>query len=603
MLLRSPSLAAAGGAGAARRIDDEQRRFENALRSRIPSATVHWRYRLVANGISVVLPSRDLPRLAGLPGVREVFAPATYRALAGPDAVTIGARELPAADLPNAGAGIKIGIIDDGVDQTHRVLRPGGLRDASRVSEGPGGVHDGEGHRRPRRSRRPARPGATPPSRSTRSSRATGRTSPGSPPGTATRSQRARGSAGSRRARTSATTRRSPSRPTPNVGLDGNAPEIVAAIEAAVADGMDVINLSIGEPEIEPSRDVVALALDAAAAAGVVPVVAAGNDFDEFGLGSVSSPGTSARAITVGRDDVRHRTGHRRLLLAGPDAGLAPAQARRRRPGRVDPLVRARRVGDVVGDEHGRAPRRRVPSRSCSSGIRTGRRSRSRRRSASRRGPSRSAASPRPRRVPAPGSSTSPRPTSRSSVRPRPRSRSGSSGASTTRQQRRDARRRGRRRRTVGGDGRVARSSGRNDRDRRTRGRRPRAADARTHAPAPQRRRGLRRRRAPTRRRSCGASRSGAGSPSRSSRTTTQSLRAARRLRGRHAGPPGARRRLPLPGGAGRGAGRRRASPAPSRSSASASPAGSRTSASSSPSAARGRGSSPGSSRRGTRTG
>src|SRR5207249_3451243 len=59
------------------------------------------------------------------------------------------------------------------------------------------------------------------------------------------------------------------------VGKDGNAPEIVAAIEAAVADGMNVINLSIGEPEIEPTRDVVALALDGAAAAGVVPVVSA----------------------------------------------------------------------------------------------------------------------------------------------------------------------------------------------------------------------------------------------------------------------------------------------------------------------------------------
>ena len=126
VLLRSPSLAAAGDAGAARRIDDEQRRFENALRSRIPSATVHWRYRIVANGVSVVLPSRDLPRLAGLPGVREVFAPTTYRALAGPDAVTIRARELPAADLPNAGAGIKIGIIDDGVDQRHRFFDPTG---------------------------------------------------------------------------------------------------------------------------------------------------------------------------------------------------------------------------------------------------------------------------------------------------------------------------------------------------------------------------------------------------------------------------------------------------------------------------------------------
>jgi hypothetical protein len=62
---------------------------------------------------------------------------------------------------------------------------------------------------------------------------------------------------------------------------------------------MDVINLSIGEPEIEPSRDAIALALDAAADAGVVPVAAAGNDFSSWGRGSVISPGTSGKAITV----------------------------------------------------------------------------------------------------------------------------------------------------------------------------------------------------------------------------------------------------------------------------------------------------------------
>ena len=87
-----------------------------------------------------------------------------------------------------------------------------------------------------------------------------------------------------------------------NSGLSPNAnsPAIVAAIEAAVADGMDVINFSGGEPEIEPSRDIVALALDAAAAAGVVPVVAAGNEYNDFGAGSVSSPANPLRAITVG---------------------------------------------------------------------------------------------------------------------------------------------------------------------------------------------------------------------------------------------------------------------------------------------------------------
>ena len=68
--------------------------------------------------------------------------------------------------------------------------------------------------------------------------------------------------------------------PTADYGLDGNSPEIAKAIDQAVADGMNVINLSIGEPEVEPRRDIVVKALDNAAAAGVVPVVAAGNDFD-----------------------------------------------------------------------------------------------------------------------------------------------------------------------------------------------------------------------------------------------------------------------------------------------------------------------------------
>src|SRR5256714_1247463 len=62
---------------------------------------------------------------------------------------------------------------------------------------------------------------------------------------------------------------------------------------------MDVINISLGEPTIEPSRDIVVKALSAAADAGVVPVIAAGNEFDQFGAGSVSSPGSAPRAITV----------------------------------------------------------------------------------------------------------------------------------------------------------------------------------------------------------------------------------------------------------------------------------------------------------------
>jgi hypothetical protein len=74
----------------------------------------------------------------------------------------------------------------------------------------------------------------------------------------------------------------------------------------AVRDGMDVINLSLGETEIEPSRDLVARALNAAADAGVVSAVSAGNDFGEFGVGSITSPANAAKVISAAASSGGH---------------------------------------------------------------------------------------------------------------------------------------------------------------------------------------------------------------------------------------------------------------------------------------------------------
>src|SRR5207247_8743064 len=72
-----------------------------------------------------------------------------------------------------------------------------------------------------------------------------------------------------------------------------------SAVAAAVAAGMDVINLSVGEPGIDPSRDLVVQAIAGAAKAGVVTTVAAGNEFDSVGRGSIGSPGSASAAITA----------------------------------------------------------------------------------------------------------------------------------------------------------------------------------------------------------------------------------------------------------------------------------------------------------------
>jgi subtilisin family serine protease len=297
--LTAPPLARARGPAAVRRVETQQRRFATALRRSVPSASVRWRYQLVANGLSVVLPAADIPRLERLPGVRQVFGNTTYHALAGPDAATIRARELTGSELPNAGAGIKIGIIDDGVDQRHAFFDPTGY-------SMPDGFPKGQTAFTTAKvivARSFPPPKATwkyagrpfDPDESGHATHVAGIAAGN--PNTLANGLRISGVAprayiGNYKALTIPTES--------GLGLNGNAPEIVAAIEAAVADGMDVINLSLGEPEIEPSRDLVALALDAAASAGVVPVVAAGNDFDDFGRGSLGSPGSAAAAITVG---------------------------------------------------------------------------------------------------------------------------------------------------------------------------------------------------------------------------------------------------------------------------------------------------------------
>jgi len=100
----------------ARRIDREQRSFRRALATSLPAARARWRYRLVANGFAVDLPPSQVPRLRSLPGVKDVFTGATYGPQLDRSPGQIGAPALWGPTLQNAGQGLKIGIVDTGVD-------------------------------------------------------------------------------------------------------------------------------------------------------------------------------------------------------------------------------------------------------------------------------------------------------------------------------------------------------------------------------------------------------------------------------------------------------------------------------------------------------
>lgn len=82
--------------------------------------------------------------------------------------------------------------------------------------------------------------------------------------------------------------------------------DILNAVEAAVLDGMDVLNLSLGGG-YRGNNDLLAMGLDAAASAGVVVAVAAGNSGP--GPFTVESPGRARDVITVGASSNQHFVG------------------------------------------------------------------------------------------------------------------------------------------------------------------------------------------------------------------------------------------------------------------------------------------------------
>ncbi len=140
--------------------------------------------------------------------------------------------------------------------------------------------------------------------------------------------------------------------PTP-LGHEANTPEIVDAFEAAVADGMNVINFSGGGPQTDPANDAMYETVHNTALAGVVPVIAAGNDREDFGLGTAGSPGSAPEAITVAATSNSHVFAPALSVVGGPSvARRSPDPGRRRDQA-------ARRVVDSRPADRRRVVRRR----------------------------------------------------------------------------------------------------------------------------------------------------------------------------------------------------------------------------------------------------
>lgn len=288
----------------------------------IPEATVHHRYHVVLNGLALTVPAEKVELLASFPEVIEIFpivevfpesAPPTVRALPPLDVshALMGAEELWEAvgGRERAGLGIKIGIVDTGVDFDHPMLRDAMLEPPPGFPK----ANTGEGLANgkvivakvfqsviDRRANLDAR------FRTAQDLNGHGTHVASCAAGNiidltyfpGTRPVVISGVApkaflGSYRVCA------------PRCGLDS----LLAGIEEAVRDGMDVINVSLGDP----MNALLDRAATNAVSAGLVVVAAAGNDgpppsrTQNAAGGTVRSPANAERVIAVGATTNAHQ--------------------------------------------------------------------------------------------------------------------------------------------------------------------------------------------------------------------------------------------------------------------------------------------------------
>ncbi|CAM3143074.1 S8 family serine peptidase [Paenibacillus taichungensis] len=273
---------------AVNQVEQQQQSFVHSLTQNKIKHVVLENYAYALNGVAIELKGNQLGQLLRIPGVVSVYPDLEINVAPETDEVNpymkdtapfIGAPEV--WNLGYKGKGVKVGVIDTGIDYEHP-----NLQDAYK-----GGWDFVENDNDPYETTREEWKGSGAPEFNAN--------------GSAYYTSHGTHVAGTIAAREAG-----------DYGIVGVAPEadiyayrvlgpygsgqtswVLGGIDRSVADGMDVINLSLGNAANDPSY-ITSVALNNAMLSGVTAVVASGNDGpNRYTLGS---PGASAMAITVG---------------------------------------------------------------------------------------------------------------------------------------------------------------------------------------------------------------------------------------------------------------------------------------------------------------
>ncbi len=240
--------------------------FINRILSISSTAKILHQFSQVINGVSLNATRSEIAQMASLPEVKRIYEDKKVTAFPASSSMKIEPASAQSdATLTTTGKGVKVGVIDTGVDYLHEALG-GGFGPGFKVAGGYDFVNnkpdplDDNGH------------------------------------GTHVAGIIAGNSAS---LKSMAPDARLFAYKVLDASGNGNASTVIAGIEQATMDSVDIINLSLGTSDGDPD-DILSQAVDRAVEAGIVVVVAAGNDGD---YGTISSPGAAREALTVGAID------------------------------------------------------------------------------------------------------------------------------------------------------------------------------------------------------------------------------------------------------------------------------------------------------------
>jgi minor extracellular serine protease Vpr len=317
ILFEGESVAAAVGAAHGPEADahravlaEHRAEFLAWMRSAVPQARTVWVYDTVLNGISVDLRGASPAALAAGPNVAAVMHPRWMEPVMNASLPLIGWETATGANFTHEGVavgeGIKVGIIDTGIDPSHPFFAVTEANADFYTTDGTTCIHDPQGE-----------------VEFTNCKVFVSRVFHPDPDATAEALHPHGNHVAGTVAGNSGTVD-----PDTGIVLSGIAPaaflgnynvfpgedpesastdDIAMAVEAAVLDGMDLLNLSLGGTAPRRGWDVLELALQVAANVGVLSAVAAGNTGP--GAGTIESPGRSPWVITAGASTNPHFLG------------------------------------------------------------------------------------------------------------------------------------------------------------------------------------------------------------------------------------------------------------------------------------------------------